>query len=462
MAYQSVNPANGKLLRRFDQHTDEQMQHALATADNTYRHIWSKMAIRDRANIVGRAASLMLERKESLARLASLEMGKRISEGRTEVEISAAILQYYADNAEKFLSPKIIESKAGSARLEYSPLGVLIGVQPWNYPYYQLSRFAAPQLMAGNVLLVKHSSSVPQCALAFEQLFTDAGSPAGAYTNLFISSDQVAALIDDPRIRGVALTGSERAGESLASRAGKNLKKSTMELGGSDAFIVLEDCDLTYAVNMAVVGRMENDGQTCIGSKRFICVGARAEQFLNAFRDALKELKPGDPLDETTTLGPLSSDAALNLLLDQVREAVAHGARVFTGGDRLGRTGAFMQPTILTNVTPDNPAYRKEFFGPVALFFTAKDDDEAIAIANDSPFGLGGSVYTSDIEHGKRVASRIETGMVFINYPSMTAPDLPFGGIKRSGYGKELSNLGIEEFVNKKLIWIAPVPAVAA
>jgi succinate-semialdehyde dehydrogenase/glutarate-semialdehyde dehydrogenase len=462
VAYQSVNPANGKLLRRFDQHTDEQMQNALAIADNTYRHIWSKMAIRDRAKIVGRAASLMLERKESLARLASLEMGKRISEGRTEVEISAAILQYYADNAETFLSPKIIESKAGYARLEYSPLGVLIGVQPWNYPYYQLSRFAAPQLMAGNVLLVKHSSGVPQCALAFEQLFTDAGSPAGAYTNLFLSTDQVGTLIDDPRTRGVALTGSERAGESLASRAGKNLKKSTMELGGSDAFIVLEDCDLTYAVNMAVVGRMENDGQTCIGSKRFICVGARAEQFLNAFRDALKELKPGDPLDETTTLGPLSSDAALNLLLDQVREAVAHGARVFTGGDRLGQTGAYMQPTILTNVTPDNPAYRKEFFGPVALFFTAKDDDEAIAIANDSPFGLGGSVYTSDIEHGKRVASRIETGMVFINYPSMTAPDLPFGGIKRSGYGKELSNLGIEEFVNKKLIWVAPVSAVAA
>jgi len=462
MAYQSVNPANGEILRRFDQHTDEQMQNALATADNTYRHIWSRMAIRDRAKIVGRAASLMLDRKEDLARLASLEMGKRISEGRTEVEISAAILQYYADNAETFLSPQIIESKAGYARLEYSPLGVLIGVQPWNYPYYQLSRFAAPQLMAGNVLLVKHSSSVPQCALAFEQLFTDAGSPAGAYTNLFLSSDQVGTLIDDPRIRGVALTGSERAGESLASRAGKNLKKSTMELGGSDAFIVLEDCDLTYAVNMAVVGRMENDGQTCIGSKRFICVGARAEQFLNAFRDALKELKPGDPLDETTTLGPLSSDAALNLLLDQVREAVAHGARVFTGGDRLGQTGAYMQPTILTNVTPDNPAYRKEFFGPVALFFTAKDDDEAIAIANDSPFGLGGSVYTSDIEHGKRVASRIETGMVFINYPSMTAPDLPFGGIKRSGYGKELSNLGIEEFVNKKLIWVAPVPAVAA
>lgn len=461
MAYQSVNPANGEILRSFDPHTDEQMRRALETADNTYRRIWSRMPIGERAAIVGRAASLMLERKDSLARLASLEMGKRISEGRGEVELSAAILEYYADNAAAFLAPRVIESKAGSARLEYSPLGVLIGVQPWNYPYYQLSRFAAPQLMAGNTLLVKHASGVPQCALAFEQLLTDAASPAGAYTNLFISSDQVATLIDDPRIRGVALTGSERAGESLASRAGKNLKKSTMELGGSDAFIVLEDCNLEFAVKMAVLGRMSNAGQTCIGSKRFIVVGSRAEQFLNAFRDALKQLKSGDPLDETTTLAPLSSDAALSLLLNQVREAVAHGARVFAGGERLGKTGAYMQPTILTNVTPDNPAYRQEFFGPVALFFAAKDEDDAIAIANDSPFGLGGSVYTSDIEHGKRVASRIETGMVFINYPSMSAPDLPFGGIKRSGYGKELSNLGIEEFVNKKLIWVAPARGLA-
>jgi len=459
MAYQSINPANGELLASFDQQTDEQMRSALATADNTYRRIWSKMPVRERAKIVGRAASLMSERKENLARLASLEMGKRISEGRGEVELSAAILKYYADNAEAFLAPRIIESKAGYARLEFSPLGVLIGVQPWNYPYYQLSRFAAPQLMAGNVLLVKHASGVPQCALAFEKLLTDAGSPAGAYTNLFLSSDQVGALIDDPRTCGVALTGSERAGESLASRAGRNLKKSTMELGGSDAFIVLQDCDFEYAVKMAVLGRMSNAGQTCIGSKRFIVVGARAEQFLNAFRDALKQLKAGDPLDETTTLAPLSSDAALKLLLGQVREAVAHGARVFTGGERLGKAGAYMQPTILTNVSPDNPAYRQEFFGPVALFFAAKDEDEAIAIANDSPYGLGGSVYTSDIEHGKQVASRIETGMVFINFPTMSAPDLPFGGIKRSGYGKELSSLGIEEFVNKKLIWVAPVEA---
>src|SRR5260370_28366368 len=263
----------------------------------------------------------MRERIENLGRLASLEMGKRISEGRDEVNLSASILQYYADNAEKFLSPKIIESKVGSARLEYSPLGVLGGVQPWNYPYYQLSRFAAPQLTAGNVLLVKHASGVPQCALAFEQLLTDSGSPAGAYTNLFLSNDQVATLIDDPRIRGVALTGSERAGESLAARAGRNLKKSTMELGGSDAFIVLEDCDLKYAVNMAVLGRMSNAGQTCIGSKRFIFVGARAEQVLNSLRNALEQIKPGDPLNETTTIAPLSSSAPLYVFLTQIPQS---------------------------------------------------------------------------------------------------------------------------------------------
>lgn len=452
MAYQSINPFNGEILHRFDQHTDAQMETALAKADSTFQHVWSKATFQDRAKVVGRAASLMLERKERLARLAAIEMGKRISEGRDEVEMSAAILQYFANHAEAFLAPQVIDTTMGDAHLEFSPLGVLIGVQPWNFPYYQLARFAAPNLMAGNVLLVKHSSGVPQCALAFQQLFTDAGAPCGAYTNLFVSSEQVGALLDDPRTKGIALTGSEQAGESLASRAGKNLKRSTMELGGSDAFIVLEDCDLEFAVQMAVLGRIGNVGQTCIGAKRFIVVGPRADQFLHAFRDALAQLTPGDPLDDSTTLGPLASETALNLLLQQVRDAVAHGARIVAGGDRIRHRGAFMQPTILTNVTPDHPAFRQEFFGPVALFLPAKDEEEAIALANNSPFGLGGSVYTSDIEHGKQVASRIETGMVFVNYPFISAPELPFGGIKRSGYGKELSSLGIQEFVNKKLI----------
>ena len=452
MAYQSVNPFTGELMRRFDGHTDSQMKSALAAADSAFQRVWSTAAFADRAKIVGRAASLMLERKDSLARLATVEMGKTIAESRDEVELSAAILRYYADHAEALLAPQAIETSTGDAHVEFSPLGVLIGVQPWNFPYYQLARFAAPNLMAGNTLLVKHASSVPQCALAFEQLFTDAGAPPGVYTNLFISSDQIGALIDDPRIQGVALTGSEQAGESLASRAGKNLKRSTMELGGSDAFLVLEDCDLEYAVRMAVLGRVGNTGQTCIGAKRFIVVGPRTDQFLRAFRDALAQLKSGDPLDESTTLAPLASEAALNLLLDQVRQAVIHGARLVAGGDRIPRQGAFMQPTILTDIAPNNPAFRQEFFGPVALFFPAKDEEEAIALANNSPFGLGGSVYTSNIEHGKQVASRIETGMVFVNYPFISAPELPFGGIKRSGYGKELSSAGIQEFVNRKLI----------
>ena len=458
VTYQSINPFSGKLLKTFEQHSDQQMEGALATADIAFQKQWSTATFRDRARIVGQAASLMSQRKESLARLAAVEMGKRIAEGRDEVELSAAILRYYADHAETFLEPQPIDSTFGDAHLEFSPLGVLIGVQPWNFPYYQLARFAAPNLMAGNVLLVKHASGVPQCALAFEQLFTDAGAPRGVYTNLFLSGDQVGALIDDPRIKGVALTGSEQAGEALASRAGKNLKRSTMELGGSDPFIVLEDCDLEFAVKMAVLGRMGNAGQTCIGAKRFILVGPRATQFLVAFRNALAQLKPGDPIDQSTTLAPLASEAALNLILEQVGEAVAHGAKLFAGGDRIQHQGAFMQPTILTDIEPDNPAFRKEFFGPVALFFAARDEEEAIALANDSPFGLGGSVYTSDIEHGKRVASRIESGMIFVNYPFISAPELPFGGIKRSGYGKELSNLGIQEFVNRKLVCVAGSP----
>src|SRR6202142_1592484 len=452
MAYQSVNPFDGEVLRTFDQHTDRQMEQMLATADRTFREVWSRKPIRERAKCTAKAASLMLKKKKKFARLATLEMGKRIAESRGEVELSASILKYYADNAETFLAPRPLNSIAGEAYIEYSPLGVLIGVQPWNYPYHQLARFAAPHLASGNVMLVKHAPGVPQCAIAFEHLFVEAGAPAGVYTNVFLSNEQVATLIDDPRTRGVALTGSERAGESLASRAGKNLKKSTMELGGSDPFIVLEDYDLADAVKMAVVGRIGNTGQTCIGAKRFIFVGPRLNQFLTMFRAPLESLKIGDPLDETPTPGPLSSEAALTLLLKQTDEAVAHGAKILTGGKRVDRKGSFMEATILTNITPDNPAYKQEFFGPVALVFPAKDEEEAIAIANDSPFGLGGSVYTTDIERGKRVASRVESGMVFINYPYISAPELPFGGIKRSGYGKELSSLGIEEFVNRKLI----------
>src|ERR1700722_10106672 len=462
MSYQSVNPATGELLRTFEEHTNQQMWDALAAADTTYRNSWSKISYKERTRRISSAAALMLEQKEALARLATIEMGKRIAESRGEVELSASILKYYADNAEKFLAPRELNSVMGDAHIECSPIGVLIGIQPWNYPYYQLARFAAPNLMSGNAILLKHAPGVPQCALAFERILKEAGLPAGAYTNLFLSNEQVGMLIDDPRIRGVALTGSERAGEALASRAGKNLKKSTMELGGSDAFIVLEDADLEHTVNMAILGRFGNSGQTCIGAKRFIVVETLKKKFLEAFFRAAAGLKLGDPFDESVTLGPLSSETALQLLLKQVQEATSHGARVLLGGERAGKTGSFMQPTILSDITPDNPAFKQEFFGPVALLFFVKDEDEAVALANNSPFGLGGSVYTTDIEHGKRVASRIETGMVFVNYPSLSAPDLPFGGIRRLGYGKELSDLGIQEFINKKLICVANRPSLVA
>jgi succinate-semialdehyde dehydrogenase / glutarate-semialdehyde dehydrogenase len=458
MPYRSVNPATGEVLKTFPEHTDQQVKDAIATADRVFR-TWSAGPFSERSKIIGRSAQVLLKRKEELARLATLEMGKRIAESRGEVELSASIMQYFADNAEAFLTPKTFKSVTGDARLEYSPFGILLSIQPWNYPYYQLARFAGPHLMSGNVILLKHAPGVPQCAVAFDQALKEAGMPEGVYTNLFLSNDQAGTLIDDPRVKGIALTGSERAGEALASRAGKNLKKSTMELGGSDAFIVLDDADIDHTVAMAIVGRFGNNGQTCIGAKRFIVVESMLKKFLPNFIAAAKNLRLGDPLDESVTLGPLSSDAALQLILRQIQEATSHGAQILLGGKRAGEIGAFLEPTILTNVTRDNPAYRQEFFGPVAVVFPAKNEEEAIAIANDSPFGLGGSIYTSDIERGKRVASRIETGMVFSNYPDVSAPDLPFGGIKRSGYGKELSNLGLEEFVNKKLIL---VPRAAA
>ncbi len=458
MSYRSVNPATGEVLGTFTEHTDEEMWDALTTADQAFRP-WASRPFSERSKIIGRSAQLLLEKKEELARLATLEMGKRIAESRGEVELSASIMQHFADNAESLLAPKKINSAMGDARLEYSPLGVLLSIQPWNHPYYQLARFVGPHLMSGNAVLLKHAPGVPQCALAFERVLREAGVPEGVYTNLFLNNDQSGALIDDPRVKGVALTGSERAGEALASRAGRNLKKSTMELGGSDAFIVLDDADLDHTVAMAVLGRFGNSGQTCIASKRFIVVQSMLDKFLPRFIAAAEQLQLGNPLDESVTLGPLASDAALQLILRQIKEATSNGAQIVLGGRRAGEVGAFLEPTILTKVTPDNPAYKQEFFGPVALVFPAKDEEDAIAIANDSPFGLGGSVYTSDIERGKRVASRIESGMVFINYPYVSAPELPFGGIKRSGYGRELSSLGLEEFVNRKLIL---VPNVAA
>jgi len=454
MAYQSINPYNMQVLQSFEDVSAAELEEKLAAASSCF-DLWAKKTYADRAKVLTRAAAIMRERPEEFAKLITLEMGKLLAQSMGEVALSAAILDYYAQNAEAFLAPEKLDTAKGEASVESSPVGVLFGVEPWNYPYYQIARFAAPNLMAGNVVMVKHASSVPQCALAFEKLMNEAGAPEGAYTNLFLSKHQVAQVIDDKRIRGVALTGSEAAGAVVAARAGQNLKKTTMELGGSDAFIVLEDADLDKAVKCAISGRMSNSGQACTASKRFIVVDALADQFLDKFQTAMQNFKHGDPLDKQTTLAPLSSGDALDKLLEQVDNAVKQGAKIVMGGKRIDHSGAFMQPTILTNILPENPAYSEEFFGPVALFFRVADEDAAVALANDSPFGLGGSVFTQDIQRGKRVASRMDTGMVFINAPTSSSPELPFGGVKNSGYGRELSSAGIQEFVNKKLIRVA-------
>jgi succinate-semialdehyde dehydrogenase/glutarate-semialdehyde dehydrogenase len=460
MAYQSVNPFDGKTLRTFEEFTDEQLETAIENAAACFE-TWRFTKFAERAEMVARAATILDARVDEFAHLVTMEMGKLIDEARGEVVLSADILEYYAKNAERFLAPQHLEPASGEADVENSPFGVLFGVQPWNFPYYQLARFAAPNLMAGNVVMVKHAGCVPQCAIAFERLWLEAGAPMGAYTNLLISHDQVNRVIDDPHIKGVALTGSVEAGKLVAGRAGQNLKKSTMELGGSDAFIVLEDADLDQTVKWAVWAKMNNTGQCCVAGKRFIVVEELADRFLDQFQTALAALSAGDPMDEATTLGPLSTEAALLHLLDQVKRAVAHGATVVMGGERIDRPGAFMQPTILANIKPDNPAFRDEFFGPVALFFRVKNEDEAVALANDSDFGLGGSVFTSDIARGKRVASRVDTGMMFVNHPTWTSAELPFGGIKNSGYGRELSSMGIQEFVNKKLVRVVSIDAAA-
>ncbi len=452
MAYQSTNPYDGKTLATFDELDGPALEARLHAAASCFELDWRQRSHADRAVVLKRAAALMRERAHALARLVTVEMGKLLAQSAGEVALSAAILDYYADHAQVFLAPETLASPGSDSVVESGPVGVLLGVEPWNYPYYQIARFAAPNLMAGNVVMVKHASNVPQCALAFEQLLHDAGAPPGAYTNLFISTDQVAGLIDDLRIRGVALTGSEAAGAVVAARAAQNLKKTTLELGGSDAFIVLDDADLELAVKHAVAGRMGNSGQACTASKRFIVVESLADRFLDQFAQELGHFSPGDPLDARTTLAPLSSQRALATLLEQVDRAVAAGARVVMGGARIDRAGAFMQPTILADIDAANPAYKEEFFGPVALFFRVADDDAAVALANDSPFGLGGSVFTRDVERGRRVARRIDTGMVFINSAAVSLPELPFGGVKRSGYGRELSRMGIQEFVNKKLI----------
>lgn len=454
MAIKTINPYNNKEIKSFEEFSEEAVEKKIAQADKTYQK-WKTIAIKQRAELLMNVASIFRKRKEELAKLITLEMGKLIAQSEAEVEMCASVYEYYAKNAADFLEDKPIEIKDGKAFVRYTPIGIILAVEPWNYPYNQVARVTAPNIMAGNVIMVKHASNVPQCAAAIEEIFREAGADEGIYTNLFLSSSRIAKLAEDPRIVGLSLTGSEKAGASLAEAAGKNLKKSVLELGGSDPFIILEDADLEKAVKNAVKGRFGNMGQACTSSKRIIAVGKIADEFLEKFKEKVTGLKVGDPMERDTEVGPLSSEEAAQKIEKQVNDTVKSGAKVVLGGKRIDREGAFYEPTILTDIKPGMVAYHEEIFGPVASFYKVKDEKEAIALANDSTFGLGGSVFSENIDRAVEVASQIETGMVFINEHVASRPDLPFGGTKRSGYGRELSELGIEEFVNKKLIRIS-------
>ncbi len=461
MAFATVNPYNNELVKSFSESTDAEVAAAIDAADRAFQS-WKKTSHAERRVILQKAADLLRANADDYARLLTLEMGKLFSEARAEVELSAQIFEYYVRNAEKLLQPEplpVLDPAEGKAVLLHEPLGVLLAIEPWNFPYYQIARILAPQLAAGNTLILKHASNVPQCAQAFEKLMKDAGLPDGCFINLFVSHKKIEDILKDSRVVGVALTGSEAAGSSVAQLAGKYLKKSTMELGGADAFVVLKDAEMDKTVKWAVFGRHWNAGQVCVSSKRMIIDAAVYDEFLSKYTKGVAELIAGDPMDPKTTLAPLSSQTAADDVRKQIAKAVAQGATATEVGPKVPSQGAFVQPTILTNVTPDNPAYYQEFFGPVSMIIKAKDEADAIAIANDSPFGLGGSVFTRDEERGYKVAEQISTGMVYVNHPTMVKADLMFGGIRRSGYGRELLGLGLKEFVNHKLIDVVDIDA---
>ncbi|ACR32370.1 NAD-dependent succinate-semialdehyde dehydrogenase [Burkholderia glumae] len=461
MAYATINPYTGEVVKTFASATDVEVMRAIGSAHEAFLG-WRDTPFPVRAAVLRKAAELLRRDRDAYARLLTLEMGKLYGEAKAEVELSARIFDYYAEHAAALLAPRrlaVADPAEGRAEIVYEPLGVLLAIEPWNFPYYQIARIIAPQLSAGNTMLLKHASNVPQCAAAFEQLMREAGLPEGAFINLYATRSQVGLIIRDARVQGVALTGSEDAGSTVAAMAGTALKKSTMELGGADAFVVLDDADLEKTVKWAVFGRHWNGGQVCVSSKRMIVVDAVYDAFLERYRQGVAELRCGDPFHPETTLAPLSSRAAADEVKLKIQQAVAHGAKAETVGAPVPTQGAFVQPTILTGILEDNPARYWEFFGPVSMLFRARDEAHAIQIANDSPFGLGGSVFTRDVERGARVARQISTGMVFVNHPTKVEADLPFGGVRRSGYGRELLDLGLKEFVNHKLIDIVDIDA---
>jgi succinate-semialdehyde dehydrogenase/glutarate-semialdehyde dehydrogenase len=449
--YAVTNPATGELIEKIPNSTDEEVRAAIDRVHRGYSS-WRSRPVSERAKIVSRAAELFAERADELAAIMTLEMGKRINEGRGEIGIVVDIFNYYADNGPTLLADEPVSIKGGNAVITKGPVGALLGIMPWNFPCYQVARFVAPNLVLGNTILLKHASICPRSAAAIEQVLRDAGVPEDVYVNTFASSSQIPAILADSRIQGVSLTGSEQAGVSVAAEAGKNLKKTVLELGGSDPLIVLDTDDLDETVKVTATARMRNCGQSCNAPKRMIVLADIYEEFVDRLTKRVAEhYLPGDPADPQTKLPPLASVAAADEVAAQVETAVRQGATLRTGGHRV-EPGAYLEATVLTDVTPEMDAYYEEIFGPVVLVFRAETEEEAIAIANDSPFGLGASVFGTDPERARRVADQIDAGMVYLNSAGGSQADLPFGGIKRSGIGRELGPAGIEEFMNKKSI----------
>ncbi|GHA79153.1 NAD-dependent succinate-semialdehyde dehydrogenase [Pontibacter akesuensis] len=453
MAIETRNPATGELIKTFTAHTSGEVTEKIEQAHQAFLS-WRKVPFEERAKHMQKQADILEKEAEKYGRIISLEMGKPLKSAMAEVKKCATVCRYYAENAAEFMADEEIASGASRSFISYEPLGVVLAIMPWNFPFWQVYRFLAPALMAGNVGLLKHASNVPQCAQAIEEIVRTAGFPDNVFQSLLIGSGAVDAVIEHPHVKAVTLTGSELAGSKVAEKAGREIKKTVLELGGSDAFIVLDDADLEQAAEVAVKSRMVNTGQSCIAAKRFIVVESIAEAFLQKFSQKMQAFKTGDPLKEDVDFGPMARKDLAEELEQQVNDSVAKGAEVVLDGGRQGNDNAYFKPMILKNVKPGMPAYEEEMFGPVAAVMVVKDEDEAIAVANDSRFGLGGAVWTQDRERGLRVAKQVETGAMFVNALVASSPEMPFGGIKKSGYGRELSYLGIREFVNQKSIWI--------
>jgi len=453
MTIATINPATGRTERTFPPLSDAELDARIQCAADTYQQ-YRRLGLRERTRMLIKAAEILEAEKEIFGRVMTLEMGKTLKAAVDEAVKCAWGCRYYAEHAERFLAEEEVATSASRSLIRYEPIGPILAIMPWNFPFWQVFRFAAPALAAGNVGLLKHASNVPQCALAIEDIFRRAGFPEGCFQTLLIDTDRVQRIIEDPRVAGVTLTGSNAAGSAVGSAAGKQIKKSVLELGGSDPFIVTPTANLDAAAGTAVKARIINNGQSCIAAKRFIVVGSIADEFERRLVAGMQSLQVGDPLDPKTDVGPLANEAQVKTLAGQVERSVSDGARLLTGGHRLDRPGYYFAPGVLTDISPDAPAYREEVFGPVALLFRARDVDQAIAIANDSPFGLGASAWTNNETERRRFITELESGMVFINAMVASDPRLPFGGVKQSGYGRELSEHGLREFVNIKTVWI--------